>query len=142
MCVHVCVRASVYMCMQFALSIFHSHVSDEPFLFFLLFSLKVVDDHYTDCRRVTDYTLEYGRQFADGTSSWTSDVLPADTTAHTVVNMDPGDYVVRLTVTNAGGERNFHETKHSVKSSSASGRSVNTGLVAGVLVFILVILAL
>ena len=90
-------------------------------------SLKTADEH-TDCRQVVDYTLEYGRLFTNGTISWTSVALPADATAYRVVNVDPGDYVVRLTVSNAGGQSSFLERAlFSVKSGSEDGSSVKSG---------------
>ena len=65
--------------------------------------------------------------------------LPADATSHRVFSLDPGDYVVRLIVTNAGSESSFSLTVSAIVSSGDSS-SDNSGLVAGLVICILVIL--
>ena len=82
---------------------------------------------------------------SDGAVYWASvDVaLPAGATAHRVVNLTAGEYVVRLTVSNAGSESSLYQTEPvSAKFSSEDDSSDNTGLVAGLVICILVILAM
>ena len=89
------------------------------------FCCQAPEDH-KDCREVTGYTLEYGLQLANGTIKWTSVALSAGVTSHRAVNLNPGDYVVKLTATNAGNESSFHLTQPVSVKFSSGGAAVVT----------------